>query len=72
MNQTEQPIKSPDSLASELIADIANQENISRNRAELRRIIERTDKRLAVIAGPCSIQVTPRVIPLPEYHRLLG
>ena len=66
MNQTEQPIKSPDSLAAELVADSANQENISRNRAELRRIIERSDKRLAVIAGPCSIHNIPAAMEYAE------
>ena len=59
MNQTEQPIKSPEQLASELAPNAAIMENIDRNRAELRHIFDKTDKRLVVITGPCSIHSIP-------------
>ena len=66
MNQTEQPIKSPDQLASELAPNADIVEHINRNRAELRRIFDRTDKRLVVIAGPCSIHSVPAAMEYAE------
>ena len=65
MNQ-EQPIKSPEQLASELAPNADIVEHINRNRAELRRIFDRTDKRLVVIAGPCSIHNVPAALEYAE------
>ena len=66
MNQTEQPIKSPEQLASELAPNAEIMESISRNRAELRHIFDKTDKRLVVIAGPCSIHSIPAAMEYAE------
>ena len=66
MNKTEQPIKSPEQLASELAPNADIVEHINRNRAELRKIFDRTDKRLVVIAGPCSIHNVPAALEYAE------
>ena len=66
MNLTEQPIKSPEQLASELAPNADIVEHINRNRTELRKIFDRTDKRLVVIAGPCSIHNVPAALEYAE------
>ncbi len=49
------PILSPDRLVNEIPANQKAMETVSRSRKAIRDILDKKDKRLLVIAGPCSI-----------------
>ncbi len=49
------PLLAPDALLEELALGDAHAEIVIRGRSEVREVLDRTDRRLLVVVGPCSV-----------------